>query len=290
MKKRVKWTALFCVLALVIGGAAVLLMNPHYLYILGENIGIDCNKIEMNAVPPESIHTEKIALNELTDDGRVSFDQSAMLINSDHPLQDDFIPAVSEYKDTGVLMNECLHEAYERLSQAVSDKTGVKLYISSAYRTQEEQQELYADDPTSANIPGTSEHQSGLGVDVYVPYYAGFGFIKTDAGQFVNSRCWEYGFIIRYPSFGKSETGMKYEPWHIRYVGEPHAEIIYNNHLTLEEYIGSLEAGVWYEVDGCLISRQNVDGDGMLSMPEGFACAVISPDNTGSYIITVTAE
>lgn len=104
----------------------------------------------------------------------------------------------------------------------------------------------------------------------------------------MNSNCWKYGFIIRYPSFGKDETGVKFEPWHIRYVGEPHAKIIYNNHLTLEEYIHSLENGVWYEVDNYLISRQEVNENGMISLPDNYSNLVISPDNTGSYIITIT--
>lgn len=286
MKKRIKWIVFFCVLVLIIGGILVLWTNPHFLYILGENIGVNCDKIEMNTVFPNNI--EKIALNELKADDRVKFDQSAMLINADYPLHEDFVPSLSTYKDTDVQINECLQEAYGKLSQAVNEEIGSKLFVSSAYRTQEEQQELYEDDPSTANPPGVSEHQAGLGLDLYVWYYAGFGFIKTDAGQFVNSRCWEYGFIIRYPSYGTAKTGMKYEPWHIRYVGEPHAKIIYNNHLTLEEYIKSLDDGAWYEVDGYLISRQKVDENGMLSLPDKFASAMISPDNTGSYIITVT--
>lgn len=286
--KKAKYTVLFCVSALIIVGIIVLLANPHFLYILGENIGVNCNKIEMNAVFPDNM--EKLTIDELRADDRVIFDQSGMLINSDYPLPEDFVPALSAYKDTDVLMNECLQEAYAKLSRAVSEETGSKLFVSSAYRTQEEQQELYVADPSTANPVGESEHQSGLGLDVYVQYYAGFGFIKTDAGRFVNSRCWEYGFIIRYPSYGKAKTGMKYEPWHIRYVGKPHAEIIYNNHLTLEEYINSLDDGAWYQVDGYLISRQKADENGMLSLPKKFASAIISPDNTGSYIITVTKE
>lgn len=288
MKKKVRWIVLFCISALVIGGIFVIWRNPHFIYISGEYFGVNCNKLEMNKLLPDN--TEKIALNELKADDRVKFDQSAMLINADHPLQEDFIPSISTYKDTGVQMNESMLEAYGKLSGAVNEETGSKLLVSSAYRTQEEQQQLYEDDPSVANAAGASEHQSGLGLDVYVRYYAGFGFIKTDAGQFVNSKCWEYGFIIRYPSYGKSKTGMKYEPWHIRYVGEPHAKIIYNNHLTLEEYIKALEDCAWYEVDGFLISRQHIDDNGMLSMPESFAKAVISPDNTGSYIITVANE
>lgn len=288
MKKKTKWIVLFCVIVLVIGGVVVFHSNPHYVYILGESIGVNCDKIDMNTIVPNNV--KQFTLDKLKTDDRAKFEQSAMLINTEYLLQEDYVPSLSEYKDTDVQINDCLQEAYEKLSLAVKEETGSKLYVSSAYRTEDEQKELYKEDSSNANVPGASEHQTGLALDVYVKHYAGFGFIKTDAGQFVNSKCWEYGFIIRYPSFGKGETGMKFEPWHIRYVGEPHAKIIYNNHLTLEEYIQSLEDGVWYEVDGYLISRQKTGENDTLSLPDGFSNAVISPDNTGSYIVTVTTE
>lgn len=285
MKKKVKWIVLFCVIAVVIAGTAVLHLNPHYIYIFGENVGVNCEKIELSAVAPGNMN--RYTLDELETNDAIQFDQSMMLINTDYLLQEDYEPSLAQYKDTNVMVNECLHIAYEKLSMAVREQTGSKLFVSSAYRTEEEQQELYEADPLTANVPGSSEHQTGLALDVYVQYYAGFGFIKTEAGQFVNSNCWKYGFIIRYPSYGKNETGMKYEPWHIRYVGEPHAQIIYNNRLTLEEYIQSLEVGMWYEVDGYLISRQKTDENGTLSLPDSYSNAVISPDNTGCYIVTI---
>ena len=71
----------------------------------------------------------------------------------------------------------------------------------------------------------------------------------------------------------------------IRYVGKPHAAIIYNDRLTLEKYIDSFETGEWYSADGYLISRQTVGES--VTMPKAFGSAVISPDNTGCYIITV---
>ena len=138
---------------------------------------------------------------------------------------------------------------------------------------------------TTAAAPGASEHQTGLGIDVYVKNFAGEGFVKSQAGQFVNSESWKYGFIIRYPSYGKSSTGIKFEPWHIRYVGKPHAAIIYNDRQTLEKYIDSFETGEWYSADGYLISRQTVGES--VTMPKAFGSAVISPDNTGCYMITV---
>lgn len=182
-------------------------------------------------------------------------------------------------------MNDSMKEAYEELSCAVRESAQDNLYVSSHFRTSEKQAELYAQDPDTATKPGASEHQTGLALDVYVKGYSGFGFIQSQAGQYLNSNCWKYGFIIRYPVFGKDETGIKYEPWHIRYVGHPHADIIYNNHITLEEYIASMEEDVWYGYDDYLYSRQDVKDT--VQIPAEYSQANISLDNTGYYIVTI---
>ena len=208
-----------------------------------------------------------------------------MLINTKHTLKEDFVPDVLEYKDTTVYMSRCMIEAYAAFSAAVNERTGKKLYVSSDLRSAEEQEALYAEDPLTATLPGASEHQTGLALDVYVAYYSGDGFIKSPSGRFVNSHAHEYGFIIRYPSYAEAVTGIRYEPWHIRYVGHPHSDVIYRNHITLEEYIESLEIGEWYEINGFLVSRQRI-GENVI-LPESFESCVISPDNTGCYIITV---
>lgn len=287
--KKYKKLIIIVAIALVCLAAVLFLaLNSHYFYIIGESMGIDCKKVELNETTPTKL--ESVSIDALKADERVIFNQSGMLVNAENPISDENAPLLSEYKDTGVIMNKCVCDAYAKLSAAVGENTGAKLLVSSSYRTNEEQETLYSEDPSTANSPGASEHQTGLALDVYVKYYAGFGFIKTDAGKFVNSECWKYGFIIRYPIYGKDETGMKYEPWHIRYVGEPHAKIIYNNHLTLEEYFELLGEGKWYETDGYLISRQKASDDGEISLPANFLSAVISPDNAGGYIITLSVE
>jgi len=287
-KKKVKWFLLFAAAALLLAVITVSVLFPHYWFIAGEFLGWRSDRIQMN--PIEAPETVELTLKEIAESGNITFDQSLMLINTEYPLPDDFVPDVAEYKDTGVYMNSCMPKAYQALSSAVAEKYGEKLYISSDFRTAEEQEAIQQTDADVAADPGSSEHEAGLGLDVYVPYFAGFGFIKSDAGRFVNAECWEYGFIIRYPSFGESETGIPYEPWHIRYVDAPHAKLIYNNHLTLEEYIQSLEIGLWYEADGYIISRQKPDAEGGLLLPKEYTNAVISPDNTGCYIITVHSK
>jgi len=285
MKKKKRRIKLFGLLVTVLAVVLFLALCPQYRYVLAEKIGINCNEIKMTTVKPGDL--TQYTLDELKADEKVTFNQSMMLINTEHLLQNDYVADLSSYNNTDLQMNCCIHDAYKELSSAVNSETGSKLYVSSAYRTYEEQLEQYEKDSDTATVAGASEHQTGLALDLYVAYNAGFNFIKTEAGRFVNSNCWEYGFIIRYPSYGQDETGIKYEPWHIRYVGAPHAEIIYNNQLTLEEYILSLEDGVWYKIDGYLVSRQTLGSKNSLTLPNEYLSALISPDNTGSYIITI---
>ena len=288
MKKSTKRIIFGAVVSMLILAISYLCVHPHFIYIFGEMLGVKCEKVEMDIVVTTDMI--RVSLEELKNDGRIQMQQGLMLINMDYPLQEAFEAELSQYKETNVKMNRCMLDAYEELCAAVLAKSDDTLYISSDYRTEEKQLEVFREDPSTAIKPGSSEHQAGLALDIYVPYYGGYGFIKTEAGQFVNSNSWEYGFIIRYPVFGKKTTDIKYEPWHIRYVGEPHAKIIYNNHITLEEYILSLNDGVWYETDGYLISRQRLAADETLSIPETYSNAVISPDNTGSYIITICCK
>lgn len=94
-------------------------------------------------------------------------------------------------------------------------------------------------DRTSA-LPGHSEHQTGLAMDLSIPYLhfkLDERFGDTKAGHWIASHAAEYGFIIRYPKGKEEITGYQYEPWHIRYVGEEHARKIVTADVTLEEYL-----------------------------------------------------
>ncbi len=285
LSKRVKIVLLVvAILAVCVTVGVIVGLNYHKIFVMSERLGWFKAPIELRKT--EVAELREYSLSELYEDTRVEIDQSLMLVNKDNKLDKDFIPDISEYKDTGVYMSRPMIDAYASLSAAVIEKTGKKLYVSSDLRSAEEQEALYLADPNTATEVGASEHQTGLALDVYVAYYSGDGFIKSQSGRFVNANAHKYGFIMRYPSYGEEITGIRFEPWHIRYVGAPHAEIIYNNHLTLEEYIEGLEVGVWYEAEGYLISRQKENG-GKLCLPQEFESCVISPDNMGCYIVTV---
>ena len=88
-------------------------------------------------------------------------------------------------------------------------------------------------------LPGTSEHQLGLAVDIVDANQQVLEEDQEDTltQQWLLANSWKYGFILRYPQ-GKSDiTGITYEPWHYRYVGRQAAAEIYSQVICLEEYL-----------------------------------------------------
>lgn len=128
---------------------------------------------------------------------------------------------------------------------------GIDLVVRSGYRSEKEQKEILikkigsfrkegygnteaAEKATDlVSMPGTSEHQLGIAVDINAENGTG----KNEAYKWLSENSYRFGFIVRYPS-GKSHiTGISYEPWHFRYVGKDHAKRIYESGQCLEEYL-----------------------------------------------------
>lgn len=134
-------------------------------------------------------------------------------------------------------------EAFDKMQSAAAEE-GLNIYISSGFRSYDYQAGLYqryvdrdgqAEADRYSARPGHSEHQTGLAFDLNS---IDISFADTDEGKWVSEHCAEYGFIIRYPSDKEEITGYKYEPWHIRYLGEETACAVYDSGLCLEEYLG----------------------------------------------------
>ncbi len=91
---------------------------------------------------------------------------------------------------------------------------------------------------TETAVPGTSEHQLGLAVDIVdiTRQWLDDGQADTPVQQWLMANCYRYGFILRYEREKQPITGIIYEPWHYRYVGE-YAEAIHTSGLCLEEWL-----------------------------------------------------
>ena len=88
-------------------------------------------------------------------------------------------------------------------------------------------------------MPGTSEHQLGLAVDIVdiSNQHLDASQENTAVQKWLMEHSWEYGFILRYPNEKSEITGIIYEPWHYRYVGREDAEQIHTLGVCLEEYL-----------------------------------------------------
>ena len=94
---------------------------------------------------------------------------------------------------------------------------------------------------TVVAMPGTSEHELGLAVDLVDTDYPYLDEAQenTDTQKWLMENSWRYGFILRYPNDKSEITGIIYEPWHYRYVGKETAKAIYESGLCMEEFFGS---------------------------------------------------
>ena len=178
------------------------------------------------------------------------------LINQEHPLPEDFVP--ENLVDIGIpfdaqpgdskrLLEKCTAKAAYALIQAAQKESLVIIGISG-YRSYERQKKLSTGNPYVAP-PGTSEHQSGLALDVSCPAVnleLISAFSETPEGIWLARNASLYGFIIRYPSNKEHITGIPWEPWHIRYVTKPLANCLRLTGLTLEEYYTTFGAPLQY--------------------------------------------
>lgn len=93
---------------------------------------------------------------------------------------------------------------------------------------------------TYSTRPGTSEHQTGLAVDMDTMGTFTTDFAYTDEYAWLQENAWKFGFILRFPEDKTEITTIQFEPWHYRYVGRYHAKKIHDSGLCLEEYIDYL--------------------------------------------------
>ncbi|USY53496.1 M15 family metallopeptidase [Bacillus sp. 1780r2a1] len=184
------------------------------------------------------------------------------LVNKHHQLPNTYKPADLVYPNVSFTFSDRIEkcmlrqpaaEALEEMFQEAK-KNGIYLLGVSAYRSHERQKALFAyyskrdgeeKALTYSALPGTSEHETGLAIDVT----GGDGtcavsdcFGGTKEANWLKAHAAEYGFIVRYPEGKEYITGYKYEPWHLRYVGKQAASVISSDYETLEVYSNQVNA------------------------------------------------
>lgn len=188
-----------------------------------------------------------------------STDWRLILVNKQHPIPEDYEFSLGKTKDNrtkdNILCDDRIIEDLLLMLQA-AQKDGLNLGVRSPYRTSGRQEsnfndriryymrqglsymEAYKETSQVITVPGCSEHEIGLAVDItcdtYIPLQQGFA--ETEEGKWLAEHSHEYGFTLRYPAGKEYITGIEYEPWHFRYVGREAAGIMHEENICLEEF------------------------------------------------------
>lgn len=267
-----KWILLLAAALLFICNSSVMWANvQEHFFENSINDTLSATVMSSQAVITDSVtsKTDEKA-DEKTDEGADAIGDDAsdekafrsddwrlVLVNKQHPIPDDYELKLGSIKTSRGSM-KCDKRIIADLEKMLEDakEDGINLVICSPYRPSTRQKYLfdkkvkayvksgnsYMDSyylsAQAVNIPGSSEHEIGLALDIVSDRYSGLneGFADTDAGKWLAKHCMEYGFVLRYPKGKESITGIEYEPWHFRYVGKEAAQYMSSENICLEEF------------------------------------------------------
>ena len=182
-----------------------------------------------------------------------------MYVSSTHPLPEGYTPSdlvASELPAAGEAQMKIAASIKPALTKlfAAAKRDDVRLVISSAYRSEEQQAKIFQEYVHTHGLttakqyvanPGESEHATGLAVDINTYSDAcdtdeTVCAITAQTADWLEKNSATYGFILRYPDGKEAQTGVSYEPWHIRYVGEGAASLMTAD-VTLDEFVGKVD-------------------------------------------------
>ena len=181
-------------------------------------------------------------------------DWRLILVNKQHPIPEDYEFTLGTITGSMQCDERIIEDLLLMLQKAKSD--GVNLAICSPYRNLGRQEtlfnkkiklymgqgmsymEAYKVASQAVTIPGASEHQMGLALDIFSDTYTSLdeGFADTEAGRWLAEHSCEYGFVLRYPEGKEDITSIEFEPWHFRYVGKEAAAVMTQEGICLEEF------------------------------------------------------
>lgn len=232
-----------------------------------------------------------------------------ILVNADYPYNEQ----VNETDLVNVDKSACdvllERRAVTLLSKLMEEINGWgQISAVSGWRSMQEQENIYAQSLKENGseftqkyvaLPGHSEHQTGLAIDLALTS-DNIDFIRPDFPytgicQTFRELSSQYGFIERYPQKKKSITGIAHEPWHFRYIGVPHAEIMKKNDLCMEEYIPFIKQFAYGEQKyNFTVAQKNFSVSYLPASEAEVVCIEIAEDvpytisgnNIDGYIIT----
>lgn len=187
--------------------------------------------------------------------GYLVLTNKSCLLDSDFEPH-DLVTLKLRATNRGFQLRNAAAASLEEMFEAAEQEAGLKLYVKSAYRSFQTQSSMYQNrverygkDDNVVAYPGSSDHQTGLGVDILnYDWTKREGMTKsfgeTKEAQWMEQNAARFGFILRYMPDKQEITGIIYEPWHFRYVGSEVAGYIMDKRLSLEEFDVSLKKAI----------------------------------------------
>ncbi|MDU3136583.1 MAG: M15 family metallopeptidase [Anaerococcus prevotii] len=172
-------------------------------------------------------YVNKFGLEKLDPESNIKVVSGISYVSEAYPLPSDFNPGV----------DETAKRAFETMRQDM-EREGLTIKIASDYRDFDLEGKMKEAGEVDSENPGTSEHQLGQAFDFFTEgsKYSD-KFATTNEYKWLCENAYKYGFIERYPEDKQDSTNHRSMPWHFRFVGVENAKEIYENDLSLEEYL-----------------------------------------------------
>lgn len=266
MRKKTLWIITMAFLCLVLYTIVISRMNRQTNVIFGGVDGAYVSSDSVTFTDPNAMEETPVPTENIWPDIDITLDIYS-IVNNDNLLSSAYEPEVTKIGITRYMLFRTDHVAELDAMLDAMIEAGFTPYVAGAYRTYSYQSQMFNtkasqiayemaggktvdyDDPSGiyqeaveeakkiTMMPGASEHQLGLAVDLLDRERSRYVYEDMDQDFFawLDEHCWEYGFIKRYPTRKLLLTGWD-EPWHYRYVGKEAAKFIMEQGICLEEF------------------------------------------------------
>lgn len=172
-------------------------------------------------------YVNRYGLEKLDSENSIKVLKGVVFVDEENILPKDFMPGI----------DKTARRAFETMLQDMQ-RNDLSIKVASDYRSYTTEEKMNEAGEVDSDIPGASEHQTGTAFDFYTNnnQYSN-DFKNTDEYKWLCENAYKYGFIERYQEDKQSKTGHQAMPWHFRFIGVDNAKEVYENDLTLEEFL-----------------------------------------------------
>ncbi len=232
----------------------------------------------------------------------ITYNNALYILNDRYFIHNEDFSLLLETTDIdgygSVTMVRGAADALRILLDTAEKETGERFSLAESYVDGADTSADHGNDCYLYDYYDTSEHITGTSVDLLVPGEDYRTYMRSDLAKWLQDNAWRFGFVIRYPFWEGEWTGVFFQPWHIHYVGQAHAALLYKSRMPLEEYVDTVYDAKrrYYFIDYTDVPTQSTTRyvvfrqtktEGTVYIPDTLTDVTVSYDNTyGYYYVT----